>query len=57
MGSPRHAAGATAAIDGYLLQRSLGPSVEPGPLVDGPVGLVRHHLVSGDAGGDPPRGT
>lgn len=52
----------TAAIDGYLLQRSLDPSVEPGPLVDGLVGLVRQHLVpdteptSDDAGGAVPDG-
>ncbi|MFB7914044.1 TetR/AcrR family transcriptional regulator [Streptomyces sp. NPDC056061] len=46
----------TAAIDGYLLQRSLDPSVEPGPLIDGMVGLVRQHLAPDDAGGDPADG-
>ncbi|MFF9347913.1 TetR/AcrR family transcriptional regulator [Streptomyces sp. NPDC014734] len=46
----------TAAIDGYLLQRSLDPSVEPGPLVDGLVGLVRQHLAPDGAGGDPSGG-
>lgn len=35
----------TAAIDGYLLQRSLDPSVDPGPLIDGLVGLVRQYLA------------
>ncbi|MFD5501366.1 TetR/AcrR family transcriptional regulator [Streptomyces sp. NPDC127061] len=36
----------TAAIDGYLLQRSLDPSVEPGPLIEGLVGLVRQQLAA-----------
>ncbi|MCX4846063.1 TetR/AcrR family transcriptional regulator [Streptomyces sp. NBC_00893] len=36
----------TAAIDGYLLQRSLDPSVEPGPLIDGLVGMVRQQLAA-----------
>jgi AcrR family transcriptional regulator len=31
----------TAAIDGYLLQRSLDPSLEPGPLITGLNGLLR----------------
>ncbi|MEV8102374.1 TetR family transcriptional regulator [Streptomyces sp. NPDC088135] len=35
----------TAAIDGYLLQRSLDPSVEPGPLIEGLVGMVRQQVV------------
>ncbi|MFD7491114.1 TetR/AcrR family transcriptional regulator [Streptomyces sp. NPDC059832] len=35
----------TAAIDGYLLQRSLDPSVDPGPLIDGLVDLVRQYLA------------
>ncbi|MGW1186824.1 TetR/AcrR family transcriptional regulator [Streptomyces sp. NPDC002559] len=39
----------TAAIDGYLLQRSLDPSVEPGPLIDGLVGLVRQQLAADGA--------
>lgn len=36
----------TAAIDGYLLQRSLDPSVEPGPLIDGLVALVRQQVAA-----------
>lgn len=36
----------TAAIDGYLLQRSLDPSVEPDPLIEGLVGLVRQQLAA-----------
>ncbi|MGW9117390.1 TetR/AcrR family transcriptional regulator [Streptomyces sp. NPDC055663] len=36
----------TAAIDGYLLQRSLDPSLEPGPLIEGLVGLVRQQLAA-----------
>lgn len=36
----------TAAIDGYLLQRSLDPSLEPGPLIDGLVCLVRQQLAA-----------
>ncbi|MEE1746740.1 MULTISPECIES: TetR/AcrR family transcriptional regulator [unclassified Streptomyces] len=36
----------TAAIDGYLLQRSLDPSVEPGPLIDGLVALVRRQVAA-----------
>ncbi|MFF3392238.1 TetR/AcrR family transcriptional regulator [Streptomyces sp. NPDC002669] len=39
----------TAAIDGYLLQRSLDPSIGPGPLVDGLVGLVRQQLAADGA--------
>ncbi|MFE2929449.1 MULTISPECIES: TetR/AcrR family transcriptional regulator [unclassified Streptomyces] len=39
----------TAAIDGYLLQRSLDPSVEPGPLIEGLVGLVRQQLAADEA--------
>ncbi|MFE6662951.1 TetR/AcrR family transcriptional regulator [Streptomyces sp. NPDC057697] len=39
----------TAAIDGYLLQRSLDPSVEPGPLVDGLVGMVRQRMAADGA--------
>ncbi|MET9657207.1 TetR family transcriptional regulator [Streptomyces sp. NPDC006510] len=35
----------TAAIDGYLLQRSLDPTLEPGPLIDGLVGLVGRQLT------------
>lgn len=31
----------TAAIDGYLLQRALDPSLEPGPLIEGLVSLAQ----------------
>jgi AcrR family transcriptional regulator len=43
------AATLTAALDGHLLQRSLDPSLDPGPLIDGLVGLVRHHLAPSGA--------
>ncbi|WP_285706420.1 hypothetical protein [Microtetraspora sp. NBRC 16547] len=31
----------TAAIDGYLLQRALDPSLEPSPLIEGLACLVQ----------------